>query len=148
MTDFEIGYLAAFLDGEGCITCNFGPNDNVSICVRLNNTCVRPLKRAEELFGGEVKPKGNKKNRPMFAWSLYGSTAVPFLTTVLPYLLIKHEQAKLALTILSTFGKQGEKLSNQTKLYRHKLATIISQLNQGEYHDGNTSIGADQSSVN
>jgi len=68
----------------------------------------------------------------MYYWGIYGKNIIRFLEPILPHLLVKKEQARLALGIAYTYGKQGEPVDNTVKLFRIRIAQEIQKLNQGE----------------
>ncbi len=108
--DAFAGYLAGFLDGEGCIEIN---KDECGIRLRLANT-FRPTLDAllERLGYGRVeeyrRPK-NKKYKRLFCYAISSAPEVEkFLLLVNPYLFNKSEKAQQALAII---GRQRDRMN-------------------------------------
>ena len=98
-----LAYLAGMIDGDGYITINqsrhgssfyFGPQ------VGIAGTRREPHDLAASIWGGKVGVYHSKSgHRPQFQWSRQGSPAVPIIEALRPYLLVKREQADLALDL-------------------------------------------------
>lgn len=108
MTEKELGYTGGIVDGEG------------SICIVKVHGCTRPIPtlRAhvsvaqcdirlpiwlKERFGGYVSslgiPKGGRKQA--YSWSMTGTKqCLPFLEIIRPYLLLKTQQADIAIAFM------------------------------------------------
>lgn len=100
MTDNELAYFAGFFDGEGCVAIY--PKKYV---VSLTNTDIRPLRRAEELWGGYISTQ-KASTRPgalqdLWRWQIYGHSARPFLEAIRPFSKVKAEQIDVYLAVLS-----------------------------------------------
>lgn len=103
-------WAAGILDGEGCIQLisrkgRTGPRGvgRAGFCLRVDvgNTDPRMLLKLKELFGGSAVSR-RKTNRgygtmPMWQWSLGCAQAEAMLRAVLPWLVVKKEQADLAI---------------------------------------------------
>lgn len=90
----ELAYLAGIIDGEGCI----GVAKRRYVRLRVSNTNFDLIQWLYQKFGGSiwnVKVKGNR--RAQKCWTLKAKKATDLLECVLPYLIIKEEQAQLAL---------------------------------------------------
>lgn len=96
-------WIAGFFDGEGCI--NIGrqfPGNRVTprfiLNVRVSNTAQQSVEILRKTFGGRVYPLARRRNEvPCFQWYIYGKKAVEFLHAIYPCLVIKKEQAQMAL---------------------------------------------------
>lgn len=84
----KIAYLTGFFDGEGCVTIT----KNGSIQLRIVNTSKEVLDIFQEVFGGEVKPRKQKVNKPQYHWSVYGENAVKTATAFLEFSIEKKQQ--------------------------------------------------------
>lgn len=105
----DLAYSAGILDGEGGIRViaerrKRMKNDSPYIFYRLRIDVVNTDKRIMDYFlqnfGGTVcsnnyKYKGNK--RIIWRWQLFGNQAIKFLKKISPYILLKKEQAMLAI---------------------------------------------------
>lgn len=130
-------YLAAMLDAEGTICMYMQSTDSkqpnhCSLQVVIYNTSVILMKWFVVNFGGKfytrTKQTGLIKSRKdQYAWHPSGSkNREKILLGVLPYLVVKKEQAKIALEFL--------RIGNQVKSpeLRRELAARCSRLNRGE----------------
>jgi len=104
MLETDKAYMAAILDGEGCVgmrqksssTC-FTPSLRVSV----TNTNVVLMTWITSRFGGWVvhstRKKGNRK--PSHQWWIKGKKAQAFLLLLKPYIILKAEHVRLALSL-------------------------------------------------
>ncbi len=90
-------YWAGLFDADGCVQ----PQDaGGGIRVEISNTYKPVVFTAQELFGGWVTSRmGKGPKRNSFCWRASGDTARDFLRRVQPYLVIKGEQAAMALEL-------------------------------------------------
>lgn len=104
----EVGYMAATIDGEGCIGIyrhkrDDRRSDGHAIRITITNTDRRLIDWIHERFGG-VTWTDNKDRlpcpdrwKPSHIWASHNAAACQILVLVLPHLVIKGEQARLAL---------------------------------------------------
>lgn len=139
-------YLAALIDGEGCIsishriqegekltrihkrTAKTVPYKMFSMRVQITNTDLRIMKWMIANFGGVYyqKTRGNDKHKIAYEWRPKGRANVEkLLLGILPYMIIKPEQAKIALEY-TRMTINGER--NPDK--REKLYLRMKALNQ------------------
>jgi hypothetical protein len=129
-------YLAAMLDAEGTICLYVTSADSkqpnhCSLQVIIYNTSIVLMKWFVANFGGKfyVRTKQTgliQSSKTQYAWHPSGSkNREKILLGVLPYLVVKKEQAKLALEFL--------RIGDQVKApeLRRELAAKCSQLNRG-----------------
>ena len=123
-------YLAALIDGEGTISLFEVNNEKGTYYgahLQVSNTSGALMKWLVENFGLNVSTRihhttFNKK--PLHFWNVYGAkNKERILLGILPYLVIKKEQAKLALEFVRMFGEH-----NPEK--RKELVTACKALNQ------------------
>ena len=109
----DINYAAGFFDAEGCVSViqNRTRGEKIargipgkiylkySLMVSVANTAKNVLDEFQSLWGGNVyqQKKGTDDARQCYVWRLNGKKSKPFLDAVSPLLVVKHEQAKLAL---------------------------------------------------
>lgn len=115
-TEVERAWAAGFVDGEGAIMITWSrakminrrgrremKPDQFNVHVRVTQTCTEPLIKLVNLFGGQVKavnmnaPSRAKNARPIYEWNIYGARAVAALEAMLPFFMVKGEQASLAI---------------------------------------------------
>jgi hypothetical protein len=134
-TEPDLAYLAGILDGEGCITlCQVG-RSRYSTQIFIANTDERLVHWVHSRFGGSIalrrKPK-DSRHKPLWMWLLSGPSVEPFLTAVLPYLVLKHEQASLLLEYRKTVTAIGTNNLTPTHIVenRERMKSRLSVLNR------------------
>lgn len=117
-TETEIAYVAGLFDGEGCVSIYYTtePRNGKSyhnMHVRIANTDLAVLEWVQERFGGKIhqnQPGGKGGTRPGYVLQWSNKSIVPFLATILPYLIIKREAAEIGLafrTLKKNPGRNG-----------------------------------------
>lgn len=97
-TPEDLAYDAGLFDGEGSVFLS--PNAGTwTLYVTLGSTYEAVLHRLSERWGGSVQYHGIGKNsvKPSWSWNTSGTNSRFFLNTVLPYLIIKKDEAIIAL---------------------------------------------------
>lgn len=130
-------YLAGFFDGEGCIDCQrmyakasstFYVRPRVRISQAVSGRAV--LDRLHAVYGGTLKqrPGSNPNQQEYISWEfLDGKGMLILLKTTLPFLIVKREQAELAIWWLENatglYSGKGirPELSNARKLFSESL---------------------------
>lgn len=117
--DTELAYLAGMIDADGFISISRALKMNRGRCkpsiyhslkVGICGTNRAPHDLARRLFGGNVtcyKPK-NKDHQTNYQWNASGPTAVFTLKKILPYLIVKYEQALVAFAFQDLINRQRE----------------------------------------
>lgn len=95
----DLEYLAGFFDGEGCI--NLQKTNKLSKTYRMRvfvaQLDTRPLYKFKEIFNdGFIYKWVNNAGHIQYQWEIHGKKSVNVLKALLPYLIVKKEQAKLA----------------------------------------------------
>ncbi len=113
----DYAYLSGIVDAEGHITIGrtrrrntIGYNPRIGI----TNSYLPVLKMAKELFGGSICSAGNEKGKPLFIWYISSKDAIEkCLLHILPYLIIKRDQAKVLLEFvrLERFAPKEHRMS-------------------------------------
>lgn len=121
VTDTDLAWAAGIIDGEGSISLarckRQGKDETYSLRVQVGNTDPRMILRLKELFGGSIPKVENRgRYKPMWRWILYGNAAAVFLTSVLPYLVSKRDQAECGLTSRSLLRPRWNKKPEPEKL--------------------------------
>ena len=141
-------YLAGILDGEGCI-CLYGAERSdckyhCSLQVVIYNTSTTLMKWLVKNVGGRYYTRtangyGKKPGKIQYVWHPSGKkNRENFLLGVLPYLIIKREQAKVALEFIRLGSDKCPEL-------RKPLVEKCIQLNRGEESvETNTSDGSQE----
>lgn len=97
--DKELAYIAGFFDGEGCIQIG-GQGDLV---VSASNTNLESLQFLMDVLGGRVrrlKPVATTR-KTLYIWQIPAASAPEVLEMLLPYLIVKKQQALLAIEFSS-----------------------------------------------
>jgi len=96
----DLAYLAGIIDGEGSIYMRI-VNNTVSPRLQVVNTDERLIDWLQSRYGGKryvVTRMQRETHKPLHHWHLGAIASVPLLKMVLPYLVLKREQAELAIT--------------------------------------------------
>jgi hypothetical protein len=140
MTEIEIAYLAGLFDGEGCIHIKktrrpdtpCGVQYALQTSVRMTNK--NAVDKFYNAFGGHVYPCSKRFpwHKDMWQWIALSSIAQVFLMDTMPYLIVKKDEAKLALEFQvekkRTVGQKGikgfarkttEEIKKEEKYYRN-----------------------------
>lgn len=132
--------LAAFIDGEGCITLLSKRNNRVGgkrSCVPevfVSNTDPRPLVWMKGNFGGNVRitKNGCKSQKPLWKWFPCYADIEPILFGCLNYFMIKREQAEIAIAVRQMLSRKkwrGAPITEREKSDREALYKRIHVLN-------------------
>lgn len=110
LTKSEIAYLAGFLDGEGCIsvgayrTQSTSATRYVRVTVSIGQISVGLpiLEKFKKYFGGVIHFRKSKREtwQDHYLYYVRQNGLRVLLKTLLPHLVIKREQALLALRII------------------------------------------------
>jgi len=113
-----LAYIAGFFDGEGSIYISKG-HSQYFLCAKLTNTNLPVLKNIERILNlGSTSTSHDKRERSsqLFRTQFFCNEAKQFLESIYPYLIIKKEQAKLAIEFQSKMKIIGHAtISNQEK---------------------------------
>jgi hypothetical protein len=130
-------YLAAMIDGEGCISISRAPirfkSPTYYPQVRVAGTSLELMKWLVRYFGGNYYASDQGTSRTLYTWQVNGAkNRKTVLLGVLPYLIIKREQAKLMLQFLE-IGQEH----NPSK--RDEFRNQIAALNSGHWQSAKQS---------
>lgn len=89
---YEIPYMAGFFDGEGCI---YAHPSACYIQIEVAQVDRRPLLKFQENYGGRIR-LNKTKGRSIYKWLCPSGSIDRFLDEMLPFLIVKKEQAILA----------------------------------------------------
>lgn len=100
-------YFAGFFDGEGCIRIDriritSRPTHYTRYQLKVSAAQInpKPLYMIQEQFGGAIgyqTKKSSTKHRATFQWYAWSKYACDFLVALRPYLIVKAEEADLAI---------------------------------------------------
>lgn len=104
LTETQKAYIAGVIDGEGCI-CLYKSNSRHILCVSFTSTDKRLIAYLSKLLDWNfayTKPK-NRIWKTSYRLQAMDSRSERALKDILPYLIIKREQAELALRFRETY---------------------------------------------
>ncbi len=169
----KFAYLAGFIDGEGSfsITKTYSKQikpyskkvkkeDKVSVkyvCYKLDVSVTNTNKEVMDwiafTFGGKVYSGGNTnrnpKYKPRHTWHVSNREACKVLiTSILPYLIVKKEQAKTALGFIDTYRTSIGNLTEpavvlEKEALRIKMRTLNGTLHRDFISERNCTIPAE-----
>ena len=99
MTETEWAYTAGIIDGEGCLSITFREYPSKwELSVSVGGTDKRLLIWLSDRFGGAITPMKRTGNRqPAYLWRVPKRQLQSMLNGVMPYLVVKREQAEVLL---------------------------------------------------
>jgi hypothetical protein len=95
-------WVAAILDGEGWIgITRGGRNMHPNAAVEVKMCDPQVVRRLHARYAGvlSLRPTRSETRRSVWSWRVSGRLVVPVLEDALPFLLIKEEQAKIAIDV-------------------------------------------------
>lgn len=136
--------MAAYIDGEGCITVSVcdSPKYNLrarspkfTVLLVVANTDPRMVTWIHERFGGfiHVRKQQKSKWRVAYHWGVSALWAVAVLKGAMPYFVTKREQAELALAIASTMQSHNRQVPLEVTEHRRQLFEKLSALKRQHY---------------
>ena len=129
------GYVAGVLDCDGSIWIGVdrsGAYVRHTLRVNVTNTRQALPEWFAEHFGGRCThyPKKKAEWRDEYRWQVSGLTALPVLQVCLPYLLVKRQQALLALEFASTIIPNTNSIPESYRQLRAEIYAKMSELNK------------------
>jgi hypothetical protein len=123
--DPRLAYVAGLIDGEGCIgiqSSNKGAQYYVEITIGMTEKARTLLDQVQQNYGGTVTHHRRKTQQWANAWKwrIGGDAALTFLEMIAPYLVLKSQQAQLALK-LRAICSQMQAHPNGTKKWTEPL---------------------------
>ena len=132
MNDYFYPWLAGFVDGEGCLGV-YNYTHSPSCRITISNTNLETILYIKKYLGGRKRERrlssAGEKRKPVYQLCFTGKDAQAILKLIYPYLITKHEQAKLLLSM--NFNKSGEckRLTTEEKNKRNIIQMRIKKLN-------------------
>lgn len=133
--------LAAFIDGEGTIVISNGSaiyNKNgrvyLTLRVQISNTDIRLMQWLKSTFGGSISSirPSTDRAKPAFIWTVGSMAAEAVVRGCRPFLLLKREQADIAISFRETFHRGRNQVNHLTEPeweMREKLRLDLKELN-------------------
>ena len=138
----KIAYIAGIFDGEGYVdiynasTSKASKSPSLYLRVIISQKDGLIMNFLKDNFGGYVLTEKRGDNY-IYRWCLASQKAHKFLSLILPYVLIKKEQVKLALKFEEQKGKYLEtlkgsqgfrQLTDEEINWRHEIKEELKQL--------------------
>lgn len=99
VNEVDKAYAAGFFDGEGHVEIRKHTQGVTALNFQASasQNDRQPLDWLRTLFGGKIyRPHGNKRSNA-YIWIVSGHSAYMFLDAILPYLMVKKEDAEEAI---------------------------------------------------
>jgi hypothetical protein len=113
-------YFAGLFDGEGVVDLYWMNNNkgggSWSLRVAVNMTDPRSLGLLHreypeaKFYAKRYDAEKHPTYKPYYVWSLHGRNAERFLSEIKPYVILKQDQVKLALTFLAHQGREHARI--------------------------------------
>lgn len=136
MKKTDISFIAALIEGEGCITIRKPTHrkNTYFLRVTISNTAFSLLEFCRERFGGNVRFKGTRKGNKYksFIWPVGHLIALNLLTLVYPYLISKRKQAALGIKfqkrVVDCGNPRIKEVSKKEKYIRNQMYLKMKEL--------------------
>ena len=109
LTEAELGYLAGLLDGEGCINITKDGPRYYKLQVTFSQTNEALLSHWQQRTGiGKVylKPVRGRNRSDCWEWHMNHQRAATLLRAILPYVILKKQEATVAIEFMDMCAKQ------------------------------------------
>lgn len=137
----QAAWAAGFFDGEGTVTIRAMRTWSTAPSISVNQVNKDPLHALQALYGGRIhvskREQGNQ--RQVHGWELSGAANVRgALESMLPYLVVKYEQAVVGLQLCERIGapSSGVALTLGELTIRRSLWEELQTLNRRGVHGG------------
>ena len=124
MESCKLGYLAGMLDGEGSITIDLYrkvyTRADYKLHVTITNKNIDCLKFIQNEFGGSLYSVRSNYGTTIYRLQWLGNAAKDMLRTVVDKLIVKREQAELALLFPVNVVYQ-RRYTEAEKEFRHEI---------------------------
>lgn len=117
----ELAYVAGFVDGEGCMGI-YANGTSLRLSVQIGQKDKSVLVYIQGVIGGSL----SFKNYWTLAW--FNAEAAIMLRQILPYLVLKRQQAELCVEFMSLAPGMGRKASVERQERRLALAAQVKSL--------------------
>ena len=126
--DFKLAWAAGFFDGEGCVSIAKPVNSpngdgkkyhSYQLQIIVAQRDRRPMDALVGLFGGGITPV-KIHGSTYWYFRRHGRKATPILQAILPFLVLKREQAELAIRF--------QKFHDETRPHRRDVGRTPEQM--------------------
>ena len=130
MNQTTAAYVAGLIDGEGCITIAKSKSYfGLRIDVGMTRPGLPALRLLREKCGGKIRRTRDATEQwaAAWAWGLFGPSVAELLRAITPYLVVKQDQANLALSFQWAMDKQPRR-PNGSVMWTPHLRTRCMQI--------------------
>lgn len=123
-------WTAGVVDSDGCVSIKRnGPYYYVSVVVAQSGEDSPMLHRLRSEFGGSISRRKKRpgKSSPSYSWQVVGLDAHRLLRRISPYLLLKRDQALLAMKFRDFVGRAGLSLTDAQRCGQRALHQAIAE---------------------
>jgi hypothetical protein len=142
--DARVAYLAGIIDGEGTVYAQ-KIRGRFNVRIYVVSTDVRLVRWLEQNFGGLVYHRNSPTHatwKTKWEWVVDKRETTRILELVLPYLIVKREQAELGIALRRDIeAKRGRDVDHA---YRQMLGEKIRSLNHVDWSATETKSGNSQ----
>lgn len=142
--DLDLAWAAGFIDGEGCILVtrgsqrhnggrSYGARERYYLEMSACQTSVEPLLKLKGLFGGSISEHHTQGNqRRAWRWTAAAACVSRTCRELLPYLVVKRQQAEIALLFQATIQRRANAgLPKHVLEERRRLYQLSVEANRG-----------------
>ena len=140
--DERIPYLAGFLDGEGSIAVGISKNPKGErrwyLRFSAHQTNPAPLFILKEVFGGSIRENKHEDKKNIYEWVTQSMSAYEALLKLRPYLVVKAEEADVAIEfqrLLLARGTRRTALTAEEQEARETLYRRLRELKAVSFED-------------
>ena len=128
LTNEQLAWLAGFFDGEGSIIIGksgIGRSNYLQLAISICQTRLIPLRVFKEHFGGSLYYRDEDK-KWSWLWQLGGRKASDFLESIKPFLIVKAEEADIAIEFQKLKTRNNKKrLTKEEIRQRESLSNAL-----------------------
>jgi len=129
----ERSYLAGFFDGEACIRGALQPSGKLVVSINISLKNPVPLYKLLDYFEvGNVALYPQYPPYKYYSFTAYSRNAQIILSGLIPYLIVKREEAELALEALELSPQEGQdskqrlvEISDQLKELKRRPVLVL-----------------------
>jgi hypothetical protein len=130
--DTQLSYLAGIMDGEGTFYIG-NTKSKFNSRMYVVNTDERLIHWLKNTFGGLTYKRNSLKNpqwKTKYEWIVEKAQIDPICRLIIPFLIIKKEQAELMVKFRSTFIKnRNTVLTDKIRIFRSQCLENMKKLN-------------------
>ena len=148
ITEIDLTWIAAMVDGEGCIYINKnnnavknGGSPSYGVRLEIANTNKKIIDRVYDLLKiGIIQERIKKGKRTAYVWHVATQQASEILNLIYPFLIGKKKEAEIALSLQKVIDSNSgykKKLSEEELDVREKHWKSLKNIHNGDENAGN-----------